>query len=255
MTNFRSSFNSNEFNIINENEIITLNQKIEEVESLITENNELGEILTLKLFGAAFASGLAIGDITVKNSSPAGLAVDSLVKVDPNTVQVRISANSSAVYATAEPTLTLVVNHDDDDGTTSALESGLKLVNNVAPLAATVVLAETSTTVLTIDFEEQVYYKNSSGTLVALADGNLSALIGVVTVVNNTTTTTLAEALTAGATGNQYSLSYVAANHTLTITMATAQASSDVVELTLLANKLFDVGGNAIATKTDDLTI
>jgi hypothetical protein len=240
--------------VVNENAKLFEPYIVVTSDGLITENNELGEILTLKLFGAAFASGLAIGDITVKNTSPAGLAVDSLVKVDPNTVQVRISANSSAVYATAEPTLTLVVDHDDSAGSAS-LESDLKLVNNVAPLAATVVLAKTSTTVLTIDFAEQVYYKNSSGTLVALADGNLTALIGAVTVVNNTTTTTLVEDLTAGAAGNEYSLSYVAANHTLTITMATAQTSADVVALTLLANKLFDVGGNAIATKTANLTI
>jgi hypothetical protein len=241
--------------VVNENAELFEPYIVVTSDGLITENNELGEILTLKLFGAEFDEELVIGNITVKNTSPAGLAVNSLVKVDPNTVQVRISANSSAVYATAEPTLTLVVDHDDD-GTTDALESGLKLVNNVAPLAATVVLAKTSTTVLTIDFEEQVYYKNSSGTLVALADGNLTALIGAVTVVNDTDTTTLTEVLSSATpTGAQFSLSYVAADHTLTITMATAQDSADEVALTLLANKLFDVGGNAIATKTDVLTI
>ena len=40
MTNFRSFFNSNANNFNNENEIITLNQKMEEIEPLIRENNE-----------------------------------------------------------------------------------------------------------------------------------------------------------------------------------------------------------------------
>ena len=67
MTNFRSFFNSNANNFNNENEIITLNQKMEEIESLIRENNE--SQLLLKSLQKTLAQKEELIDYMTKNSA------------------------------------------------------------------------------------------------------------------------------------------------------------------------------------------
>jgi hypothetical protein len=239
--------------VVNENAALINKYLVATSDGLITEQSEAGEVITIKSFGDTFVTGIVSGNVTItaQPNSGSALTVASVTRVDPNTLLVKLAGNVAAPYSVAAPALTFSVAAAGLTGA-AILTATLNLTNNVAPLAATVVAGAMSVTSLKIDFAEQIYYKDETGTLVALPNSDLAAVIGALTVVENTvvgTPVTLAEALHANNGAGKYKLSYVTNDHTLTITFGEAQTAQDDFVINLLANKLFDIGGNAIAAK------
>jgi hypothetical protein len=236
--------------MVNENAV--LNQPFITLanDGLITEQAEAGEVLTVKSFGRLFNSTINTAHFTL-TGLPSPVAKGAVTYIDPNTVTIKLVGNADAPYNAAELTVTLTVNTAAFTVAPSAdLVGTIKLLNNVAianpvfaPLnAATAQPVATKT--ITLTFTEVLYIDNAA-TPTLMASPPAAGLFVV-----KAGTTTLTEDDTAD------NLHYVVtrSGNVITITIGANLAVSTVYEVTVVANKIFDIKGNALPTQTVSFT-
>jgi hypothetical protein len=236
--------------MVNENAV--LNQPFITLanDGLITEQAEAGEVLTVKSFGRLFNSTINAAHF-VLTGLPSPVAKGAVTYIDPNTVTIKLVGNATAPYNAAELTVTLTVNTAAFTVAPSAdLVGTIKLLNNVAianpvfaPLnAATAQPVATKTITLTFD---EVLYIDNAATPTLMASPPAAGLF----VVKAGTTT-----LTEGATADNLHYVVTRSGNVITITIGANLAVSTVYEVTVVANKIFDVKGNALPTQTVSFT-
>jgi hypothetical protein len=238
--------------MVNENVVLSQPYITLSNDGLITEQAEAGEVITVRSTGAIFVSPIVQGNF-VLTGLPAGVTqgATAVNYIDPNTVTITLTGNATNPYATVDITLTLTIAVGAFTVSPGASIVGtIKLLNNVAianpvfaPLnAATAQPLATKT--ITLTFTEALYIDNAA-TPTLMASPPAAGLF----VVKAGTTT-----LTEGATANNLHYVVTRTGNVITITIGANLAVSTVYEVTVGANKIFDVKGNALPTQTVSFT-